>query len=211
MTIWWRRERMHTVEQTPQHVDTAERARPRTIGSERSPRRAGAAVARTLRGRMIALAAAAATLTPALAAHGDARAAEAPVRSPAADVAPVAPSAGITLREDGARWESGYGEKFFQVVGTVTNGGSVPVSAVRVRTELLDGSGKVVAAFDGWNARAEALGDLGLDAARAELPNMRPDPIPPGESDRFRATFLADETPAFSAHRARVDGVLPPP
>lgn len=141
----------------------------------------------------------------------DAAAADAaPPVAPAAAVA-AAPDDRIALREDGARWESGYGEKFFQVVGTVTNGGDATVGAVRIRTELLDGSGKVVAAFDGWNARAEALGDLALEAARAELPAMRPDPIPPGQSDRFRATFLADETPAFSAHRARVAGVLPPP
>lgn len=155
-----------------------------------------------------------------------ARAAEAP--SPPAASPPVAPPAPprpsvaaapaaaaaavdtIAIKEDGARWENGYGEKFFQVVGTVTNRGPAPVGAVRIRVELLDASGKVVATFDGWNGRAEALGDLEGDAARAELGELAPDPIAAGASDRFRSTFLAEETPPFSAHRLRVLAVLPP-
>lgn len=128
-----------------------------------------------------------------------------------AAAAPVAPAAdAIEVKEDGARWENGYGEKFFQVIGTVTNRSAAPVGAVRIRVELLDESGKVVATFDAWNARAEALGDLEGEAARAELGELAPGPIAPGESDRFRSTFLADETPPFSAHRARVITVLPP-
>jgi hypothetical protein len=139
----------------------------------------------------------------ALALGGAAAAADAPSAS-------ATPVAGITLVEDGARWESGYGDKFYQVVGTVKNDSKAPVGAVRIRTELLDDSGKVVATFDGWNGRAEALGDLTGDAARAELATLAPDPIPPGQSDRFRATFIEDETPKFSKHRVRVVNVLPP-
>lgn len=134
-------------------------------------------------------------------------AAPAPAASAAA---PAAATDAIKLQEDGARWENGYGEKFYQVVGTVTNGGTSPVGAVRIRVELLDESGKVVATFDGWNARAEALGDLDEAAARAELAELAPGPIGPGESDRFRSTFLADETPKFASHRVRVVTVLPP-
>ncbi|MBY0276284.1 FxLYD domain-containing protein [Candidatus Binatia bacterium] len=130
------------------------------------------------------------------------------VTAAAAGAAPAADA--IEIKEDGARWENGYGEKFFQVVGTVTNRSAAPVGAVRVRVELLDESGKVVATFDGWNARAEALGDLEGDAARAELGELAPGPIAPGASDRFRSTFLADETPPFTARRVRVITVLPP-
>lgn len=133
--------------------------------------------------------------------------------APAASAAPsvVAPANdAIAITEDGARWEDAYGEKFYQVVGTVKNIGKVPVGAVRIRIELLDESGKVVATFDGWNSRAEALGDLEGDAARAELAELAPGPIAPGESDRFRSTFLADETPKFASHRIRVLTVLPP-
>jgi hypothetical protein len=130
--------------------------------------------------------------------------------SSAPPAAATVPTDAIKLVEDGARWENGYGEKFFQIVGTVTNGGAAPVGAVRIRVELLDDAGKVVATFDGWNARAEALGDLDGDAARAELVELSPGPIGPGESDRFRSTFLADETPKFASHRMRVVTVLPP-
>lgn len=123
---------------------------------------------------------------------------------------PADASVGVTVKEDSARWESGYGEKFFQVVGTVTNGSPAAVGAVRIRTELLGEDGKVVAHFDGWNARAEALGDLSDAAARDELAKLAPGPLAPGTSDRFRATFLADETPPFKSHRVRVAAVLPP-
>ena len=134
-------------------------------------------------------------------------------RAGAADAPAVAGTpvpAGISVKEDGARWESGYGEKFFQVVGTVSNGSQQTFGAILIRTELLDDGGKVVASVDSWNARAEALGDLSGDAARAELATLSPGPIAPGTSDRFRGTFLEDETPKFTSHRVRVVNVLPP-
>lgn len=143
--------------------------------------------------------------------------APAPVASAAAAPAPAAATASggaatdaIRVKEDGARWENAYGERFFQVVGTVTNAGGLPVGAVRVRVELLHASGRVVKSFDAWNARAEALGDLDDAAAGEMLAELGPGPIAPGESDRFRSTFLADETPAFDSHRVRVVAVLPP-
>lgn len=154
-------------------------------------------------------------LAVALAPGGEAGAAPAasPRPSAGASAAVVADGAGpageeVVVVEDGARWESAYGERFFQVVGTVTNRSGRPVGAARVRTELLDGEGKVVASFDGWNGRAEALGDLAGDAARRELAALAPEPIAAGGSDRFRATFLADETPEFEGHRVRVVDVL---
>lgn len=169
-------------------------------------RRSAAAVSAL--GLTLALAASAAS-------GADGSAAPASGGSPPAAAASPAPAAApgtnaITIKEDGARWEDAYGEKFFQVVGTLTNAGTSPVGAVRIRIELLDASGKVVATFDGWNSRAEALGDLEGDAARAELAELSPGPIAPGESDRFRSTFLAEETPKFASHRIRVLTVLPP-
>ena len=148
-----------------------------------------------------------------LAAAGRANAEEGAPAAAATAAAPAAGTpipAGITVREDGARWESGYGDKFYQVVGTVKNDSPDTVGAILVRTELLDDSGKVVATFEGWNARAEALGDLTGAAARAELANLAPGPIAPGTSDRFRATFIEDETPKFTKHRVRIVNVLPP-
>ena len=170
-------------------------------------------------GRLVALAAALLWATGPSSHAAFAEDAGAP--APAASAAAPAPAAtavaarvaleAIRVKEDGARWENAYGEKFFQVVGTVTNGGSAPVGAVRIRVELLGASGEVVKTFDGWNVRAEALGDLDDTAAAEELAELEPGPIDPGDSDHFRSTFLADETPAFVSHRARVVSVLPPP
>jgi len=130
---------------------------------------------------------------------------------PALGADPAVTADGVALQVDSARWESGYGERFFQVVGTAKNVSQKPVGAVRIRTELLDAGGKVVATFDGWNGRAEALADLAGDAARAVLVARSVAPIDAGASDRFRATFLADETPAFASQRVRVLDVLPAP
>ncbi|MEW6270969.1 MAG: FxLYD domain-containing protein [Thermodesulfobacteriota bacterium] len=131
----------------------------------------------------------------------------------AAEPAPAS-SAGagaVEARIDTARWESGYGERFFQVVGTVSNRSSRPVAAVRLRCELLDEAGAVVASFDGWNGRAEALGELRGAAAQAQLAKLAPQAIALGATDRFRATFLADETPKFASQRVQVVEVLPAP
>lgn len=117
----------------------------------------------------------------------------------------------VELEVDSARWESGYGVKFFQVVGTVKNRSEKPVGAVRIRTELLDAKNEVVAGFDGWNGRAEALGELTGEASSAALTEHEVTPIPAGGTDRFRATFLADETPEFASQRVRVVKVLPAP
>lgn len=157
----------------------------------------------------------AATVSPAAAAAPEATTSPTAAAAPEAttSLAPAAAVAAvgdIRISEDGARWENAYGEKFFQVVGSVTNGGAAPVGAVRVRVELLDTAGAVVAAYEGWNGRAEALGDLEGAAARAKLAELLPAPIAPGESDRFRSTFLGEETPDFRSHRMRVLAVLPP-
>ncbi len=117
----------------------------------------------------------------------------------------------VDVQVDSARWESGYGVKFFQVVGTVKNRSEKPVGAVRVRTELLDAANEVVAGFDGWNGGAEALTEVEGEVSAATLTEHEVKPIPAGGTDRFRATFLADETPAFESQRVRVVNVLPAP
>jgi hypothetical protein len=130
------------------------------------------------------------------------------------DAAPkpaATPDAPATLEVESAKWESGYGVKFFQVVGSVRNAGTQPLGAVQVHTELLDDAGAVVAEVDCWNGRAEALGDLRPDAARAKLARAKLEPIPPGGSDKWRCTFLEEDAPKFSRHRARVAAALPAP
>jgi hypothetical protein len=121
------------------------------------------------------------------------------------------PNADVTLKEDTAKWESGYGAKFFQVVGTLTNKGSRPIGAALVRVELLDEKGAVVAHADAWNAAAEQLGDLSGEAAQAKLKTLGAKPVAPGASDRFRVSFLEEETPKFKAHRSQVLATLPAP
>jgi len=110
---------------------------------------------------------------------------------------------------DSGRWENGYGIKFFNVVGTVKNDTAKPLAAVQVRVELVDASGKVVKSADMWNAAAEGLADAAPDAARGKLKELHAPPIAPGASDKFRASFLEDETPKFDRQQVHVIAALP--
>lgn len=130
----------------------------------------------------------------------------------AGDVAAgAAPSSTVDLKEDSAKWESGYGVKFFQVVGSATNRGGAALGAVLIHTELLDDAGKVVAQTDCWNGAAEGLADLRGDAAKQKLASDKPKPIAPGASDKWRCTFIEEDVPKFSGHRTRVASTLPAP
>jgi len=127
----------------------------------------------------------------------------APARAAAAD--------GATATIESARWENGYGVKFFNVVGRVTNQSQQPLGAVQVRIELVGADGKVVKSADAWNASAEQLADASGDAARKKLGEIHAKPIVPGGQDRFRMSFLEDETPKFDKQQARVVATLPAP
>jgi hypothetical protein len=118
-------------------------------------------------------------------------------------------AAGPDLEVESARWESGYGAKFFQVVGTVANPGERPLGAVLIKTELLDAAGKVVATVECWNGRAEALGDLRGEAAEKKLTEAKVEPIAPGGSDKWRCTALDEDAPGATSHRAQVAVTLP--
>jgi len=126
-------------------------------------------------------------------------------------VAAPAPAAdpAVSAKIDTAQWESGYGVKFFNVVGTVTNSSPKPLGAVQVRVELLDGSGKVVKSTEMWNASAEGLADATGDRAAQKLKELHPKPLAPGASDKFRASFLEDETPKFDKQQVSVVATLP--
>jgi hypothetical protein len=115
------------------------------------------------------------------------------------------------IRVDSAQWESGYGVKFFQVVGTVTNRGQGPLGAALVRTELLGDDGTVVGATECWNGDAEVLGDLRGSGAQAKLAEAKVKPIAPGATDKWRCTFLDEDAPKFASHRSRVSATLPAP
>jgi hypothetical protein len=166
-----------------------QRTTPSRSDRERSRERRGVALARVALGGLVLAAAVAAAAGVAVAADPD--------------------PASVAIEIQSAKWESGYGVRFFQVVGTAANRGERPVGAVQVRTELLDAAGKVVATGDCWNGRAEALNDL--DAARAKIASPGIEPIAPGKSDRWRCTFVEEDVPAFESHRARVATVLAAP
>jgi hypothetical protein len=110
---------------------------------------------------------------------------------------------GARVLEHRGRWESGYGVQFYNVVGRLRNTSGHPVRWVSLRVEALDEGGKVVAATAAYNESAEAL----------SVPDVKPEeilatgrvkPLAAGAEDRFRASFLKDETPPFKDHRVTV-------
>lgn len=105
--------------------------------------------------------------------------------------------------EDGGKWESGYGSRFYNVVGRLKNTSDHPLQFVKLRIELVDESGKVVASTETWNEEAEVLGVPEADG-KALLAEGKIKPIPAGTEQRFRGSFLDEETPPFKSHRVLV-------
>jgi hypothetical protein len=103
--------------------------------------------------------------------------------------------------EDAGKWESGYGAKFYNVVGRLKNTSDHPLQFVKLRIEVLDDAGKVVASTDAWNESAEGLGVP--DVPQAEI-LAKLKPIPAGATERFRGSFLEEETPPFKSYRVLV-------
>jgi hypothetical protein len=109
----------------------------------------------------------------------------------------------VTIETHKGTWESGYGVKFYNVVGTLKNAGPTPVAWVKLRVEALDEHGAVVATMDAYNEGAEALSAPDADVmALVEAGTVQP--IAPGTTQRFRASFLEDEHPNIASHRVTV-------
>lgn len=87
--------------------------------------------------------------------------------------------------------------------GELVNRSQQTVHHVKLRHELLDREGSVVAVQDGFNRGAESL--LSADGPDA-VSGSRPDvlPLQPKAVDAFRMLFLAGELPAFDRYRVRV-------
>jgi hypothetical protein len=109
----------------------------------------------------------------------------------------------VKVVEHGGRWESGYGAKFYNVVGKLENEGTSALRWVKLRIDALDDHGKVVASTDAYNETAEIL----------VVPEVTPEdaaktgklkPFAPGTTQRFRGSFLAEETPPFATYRVVV-------
>lgn len=111
------------------------------------------------------------------------------------------PSA-IVLEHHG-RWESGYGAKFYNVVGRLKNTSTHALRYVKLRIEALDDKGKVVASTDTYNESADALAVPDLDPKEL-LASGKVKPLAAGGEERFRGSFLEEETPPFKEYRVRV-------
>src|SRR5262245_30385864 len=60
--------------------------------------------------------------------------------------------------EHAGKWESGYGAKFYNVVGRLKNVSDHPLAYVKLRIEALGQDGTVVASTETYNESAEVLG-----------------------------------------------------
>ena len=108
-----------------------------------------------------------------------------------------------TILEHHGRWESGYGAKFFNVVGRLRNTSTHALRYVKLRIEAVDAKGKVVASTDTYNESADALAVPDLDPKEL-LASGKVKPLAAGAEERFRGSFLEEETPAFKDYRVRV-------
>jgi len=105
--------------------------------------------------------------------------------------------------EHHGRWESGYGAKFYNVVGRLQNTSDHALRFVKLRVDALDAHGKVVATTETYNESAEALSVPDLDPKEL-LASGKVKPLAAHAEERFRASFLAEETPPFEDYRVTV-------
>ena len=117
--------------------------------------------------------------------------------------AAYADARGAQVVEHHGRWESGYGAKFYNVVGRLKNTSGHELRYVKLRIDALDAGGKVVASTDTYNESAEALAVPDVSATDL-LAKGKVKPLATGAEERFRASFLEDETPPFKDYRVTV-------
>jgi hypothetical protein len=101
------------------------------------------------------------------------------------------------------KWESGYGSKFYNVVGRLKNVSGQPLTYVKLRIDAVDKDGKVVASTETYNESAEVLGVPEVDG-QALLAQGKIKQIAPGAEERFRGSFLDEETPPFDNYAVTV-------
>ncbi len=106
----------------------------------------------------------------------------------------AADAAGAQVLEHKGRWESGYGAQFYNVVGRLKNTSGHELRYVKLRIEALD---------EPYNESAEALAVPDLNP-RELLESGKVKPLPADAEERFRGSFLKEETPAFTDYRVKV-------
>jgi hypothetical protein len=131
------------------------------------------------------------------------RAAAVPLLGLLAAAPALGAASGARVLEHKGRWESGYGAQFYNVVGRLKNTSGHTLRWVKLRVDAVDGHGKVVASTETYNESAEALAVPDLKADEL-LASGKVKPLEAGAEERFRASFLKDETPAFTDYRVTV-------
>ena len=99
---------------------------------------------------------------------------------------PAVAAESATLSQVKTEWQNLYGAIVYTATAQVTNTGATPLRFVKVRLQLLDKHGKVVAERIGYNLAAEAL-----DADPKAVDAVQP--IPPGASDPVRLSLDKSE------------------
>lgn len=115
----------------------------------------------------------------------------------------LAASSGAKVLEHKGRWESGYGAQFYNVVGRLRNTSGHTLRWVKLRVDAVDGRGKVVASTETYNESAEPLAVSDVNADEL-LASGKVKPLVADAEERFRASFLKDETPSFEDYRVTV-------
>jgi hypothetical protein len=115
----------------------------------------------------------------------------------------AADAAGAQVLEHKGRWESGYGAQFYNVVGRLKNTSGHQLRYVKLRIEALDEHRNVVAKTETFNESAEALAVPDLNPEEL-LKSGKVKPLPADAEERFRGSFLKEETPPFTDYRVKV-------
>ncbi len=89
-------------------------------------------------------------------------------------------------------WQNAYGAIVYTVLAEVKNVSSAPIQYVKVKVELLDKNGKLVAERVGYNVGAEVLeGEAGSAPSKDALKKVKP--IPAGGTDHVRLSLDKEE------------------
>ena len=104
------------------------------------------------------------------------------------------------ILEHKGKWESGYGSTWYNVVGRLRNTSGHGLRWVKLRLEAVDEAGKAVASTVTYNESAEVLT---VPEANPQdlLAKGKVKPLAADAEERFRGSFLKDETPAFKTYR----------
>ena len=85
-------------------------------------------------------------------------------------------------------WQNAYGAIIYTVLANVTNVSAAPITYVKVKVQLFDKDGKLVAERAGYNAEAEILDTEGIGGSLDDKLKLVK-PIAPGGTDLFRLSL----------------------